>query len=318
VVHYSFTVPEDAEGTVEVIARLNYRKFDTLYMRYFQGEEFAGNDLPVLRIAEDQLEFPVGAHTTVSDAASDIPEWQRWYDYGIGLLRKQGLGELRQAEAAFEKVEELGRAEGPLGRSRVYIREGRLGDAVSALNTAAQHDPPAYPWSVSYFTGLVNKQNGYLDEALESFRSVIDTQFQEAQDRNFDFSRDYRLLNEYAGTLFERAKLERGDARKTERDRYLGDAVTWFQHALAQDPENVTANYGLAQAYTQLGQEEDAERHRRLHARYREDDNARDRAIGMARRKSAAADHASDAVVIYDLQRDGAHGLTTGERIAQE
>ena len=317
VIHYAFTVPEDAEGTVEVVARLNYRKFDTLYMRFFQGDDFAGNDLPVLTIAEDQIEFPVGAQTTVPAAASDIPEWQRWNDYGIGLLRKRGLGELRQAEEAFHEVAELQRPEGPLNLARVYIREGRLGDAVSALNAAARHDPPAYPWSVSYFTGLVNKQNGYLDEALESFRSVIDTQFQEARDRNFDFSRDYRLLNEYAGTLFERAKLERGDARKAERDRYLAEAVTWFQHALEEDPENATAHYGLAQAYTQLGQETEAENHRRLHARYKADDNARDRAIAMARRKSAAADHASDAVVIYDLQRSGAYGLWGGELVVQ-
>jgi len=318
VVHYAFTVPEDAQGTVEVIARLNYRKFDTLYTRLFQGDDFAGNDLPVLIIAEDRIEFPLGADTVAPAAVSDIPEWQRWNDYGIGLLRKRGLGELRQAEAAFERVAELERAEGPLNLARVYIREGRLGDAVSALNAAARHDPPAYPWSVSYFTGLVNKQNGYLDEALESFRSVIDTQFQEAQDRNFDFSRDYRLLNEYAGTLFERAKLERGDARKTERDRYLAEAVTWFQRALVQDPENATAHYGLAQAYTQLGQDAEAETHRRLHARYKQDDNARDRAIAMARKKSAPADHASDAVVIYDLQRPGTYGLWDGELVVQQ
>jgi hypothetical protein len=99
---------------------------------------------------------------------------------------------------------------------------------------------------------------------------------------------------------------------------YLNEAVSWFQRALEQDPENVTAHYGLAQAHTQLGQETESENHRRLHARYKEDDNARDRAIAMARRKSAAADHASDAVVIYDLQRNGAYGYTGSELIAQQ
>ncbi len=49
--------------------------------------------------------------------------------------------------------------------------------------------------------------------------------------------------------------------------------------------------------------------HRALHARYKVDDNARDRAVAAARRRDPAADHAADPVVIYDLQRPGAFGL---------
>ena len=43
--------------------------------------------------------------------------------------------------------------------------------------------------------------------------------------------------------------------------------------------------------------------HRREHERYRPDDNARDRAISIARRADPAADHAAQATVIYPLQR---------------
>ncbi len=35
--------------------------------------------------------------------------WERWNDYGIGLLRQGKKGESRQAEAAFAEVEKLGR-----------------------------------------------------------------------------------------------------------------------------------------------------------------------------------------------------------------
>ena len=58
------------------------------------------------------------------------------------------------------------------------------------------------------------------------------------------------------------------------------------------------------------GREKEASRQRALHARYKIDDNAHDRAIAMARINNPAADHAAEAVVIYDLQRDGAYGLT--------
>ncbi|NND60138.1 MAG: hypothetical protein HKN49_07700, partial [Gammaproteobacteria bacterium] len=49
------------------------------------------------------------------------------------------------------------------------------------------------------------------------------------------------------------------------------------------------------------GNDVDAERHRQLHAKYKPDDNARDRAIAIARRNDRNANHAADAVVIYDL-----------------
>ena len=51
------------------------------------------------------------------------------------------------------------------------------------------------------------------------------------------------------------------------------------------------------------------EEHRRLHEKYRPDDNARDLAVAAARRRDPAADHAAQAIVIYDLQRPGAFGL---------
>ena len=315
VVHYALQVPADAGPTVTVDVRLQYRKFDTRYMQQFQGEQFTFNDLPIVTIASDQIVFPVAGHESDVQAQNrdDIPEWQRWNDYGIALLRKGGLGQLRQAEEAFARVEALDRADGALNLARVYLREGRLNEAVGALERAAEHDPPAYPWSVAYFTAQVNAENGYLDEALEGYESVIGTRFQEARDRGFDFSQDYRLLNEYGHVLFERANLERPGSEA--RTGYLQRAAQVHQQALALDPENAEAHYGAAQAYARLGMEAEEQHHRALHAKYKVDDNARDRAVVLARQKSPAANHAADAVVIHDLQRTGAYEL---ERVAQD
>ena len=52
-----------------------------------------------------------------------------------------------------------------------------------------------------------------------------------------------------------------------------------------------------------------AANHRRLHEKYRPDDNARDKAITAARRKKPAADNAAQAITIYKLQRPEAPGL---------
>jgi Flp pilus assembly protein TadD len=307
-VHFVLHVPEDAGPDVTLEARLQYRKFDTTYMQQFQEDKFTYNDLPITTVGSDMVVLPVaGRGTSDTTQARDIPEWQRWNDYGIGLLRKGGQGQIRQAEEAFRHVEALGRPDGPLNLARACIKEGRLDEAVDALRRAADHDPPAYPWSVAYFTAVVNRQNGYLDEALEGFADIINTQFQEAHAREFDFSQDFTLLNEYAQTLFDRSKLERGaDGR---RDEYLHEAERWFQRVLELDSENAEAHYGLAQVYVRLGDSDRERAHRALYAKYKRDDNARDRAIVLARRKSAPANHAAEAIVLYDLQRPGAYEL---------
>lgn len=315
VVHFAFTVPDDVTEPIEVEAHLHFRKFDTLYMRYVQGDEFDGNDLPIITICSDSITFPVaGVAEKVANDESSIPEWQRWNDYGIGLFRKgdegSSRGELRQAEEAFAQVEALGRPDGPLNRARVAVKEGRLDDAVANLQRAAAHDPPAPPWSVSYFTGVVNAQNGYLDEAIDNFRTVIEMDTPETREREFDFSQDYRLLNELAELLFERSRLERGDERKAQRDAFLAEAEELYQSTLLIDPENIGAHYGLARIAADRGDTEREEHHRTLHAKYKPDDNARDAAVAKARQRDAAANHAAEAIVIYDLQRDGAYQLS--------
>lgn len=306
-VHFVLRVPEDSGPTLTVHAALQYRKFDTTFYRLFQDDEAAFNDLPVTTIASDTITFAVGGPSLVSEQNSDIPLWQRWNDYGIGLLRKGGRGQLRQAEEAFSQVESLGRPDGPLNLSRVYLREGRLEEAVQALQRAADNDPPAYPWSVAWFTAQVNAANGYLDEAIAGYRTLVETRFALAREREFDFSQDYRLLNELARTLFERAQVYRPDS--AEQSAALREAASWYEQALLLDPENAQAHFGLAQIHARLGNPDTEQQHRDLHARYRVDDNARDRAVQLARAMNPAADHAAEDVVLYDLHREGAFEL---------
>jgi hypothetical protein len=313
VIHYRFEVPEDVREPVTIEVALNYRKFDTIYMRYFQGDAFQGNDLPIVTLATDRITLPVRG-TTVEPQESPIVEWQRWNDYGIGLLRKAGdsgaAGELRQAEEAFTQVERLGRPDGPLNLGRVYLREGRLDDAQAALARASAHEPPAPQWSVLWFSGLVNKQNGFLDEAIEDHETLVNLDTAETREREFDFSQDYNLLNELGQTLFERAKEERGEANLARRVAFLERARDSFERTLAIDSENQAAHYNLSLILPELGEPEAAEQHRLLHEKYKPDDNARDRAVANARRRDPAANHAAEAVVIYDLQRTGAFGLS--------
>jgi len=309
VVHYRFKVPEDAKGEIDVSVKLQYRKFDAKYMKYIYPDK-EENDLPIVVMSSDTVTFPVDGEAALGQAPAKS-EWQRWNDYGIGLLLKGNKGsekgELIQAEAVFKQVEALGRADGPLNLARVYIKEGRLEEAVEALGRAVEADPPAPPWTVAWFNGVVNKQNGFLDKAIDNFRSLVDDRSQEMIDRGFDFSQDYVALNELGQTLFERAKMER--VNEAKRNEFLDLAIKRFEQALSYDSENLTAHYNLSLIHSQLGGEEKAAAHRRLHEKYRPDDNARDKAVATARRANPAADNAAQAITIYKLQRKGAPGL---------
>lgn len=315
VLHYGITIPNDLTAPLKIDVKLQYRKFDTTYMQYIRGTNFV-NDLPIRTVATDSIELPVeGVSQAVANADSPVVPWQRWNDYGIGLFLKgdkgSEKGELIQAAEAFSRVEKLGRPDGPLNLARVYFKEGRLDDAVEALQRASKSDPPAPRWTVAWLNGLVNKQNGYLDKAITEFRSILEDRYPELETRKLDFSIDYEVINELGQTLFERAKMERGEANRAQHTALLNQAIARFKRTLEIDSENVAAHHNLALIYAQLGDDQRAAEHRKLHERYRPDDNARDQAIATHRRKNPAADHAAQAIVIYDLQRPGAPGLNT-------
>ena len=237
-----------------------------------------------------------------AEAKREAADRERWNDYGIGLLRKGRLGELRQAETAFRQVEQTGRSDGPANLARVYLREGRLDEAADALGRGLAAEPPAPPWLVSWLTGQVNEQNGYLDQAIGDYRRILRNDFPSVAERGMDFSRDYRVINALGRVLFERALMERGDARKPRRDTLLRESADTFRQTLQLDPENLTAHYKLDQILRLLGEPEQAAHHARLYERFRPDDNAQERVGALHRSRNPAADHAATAIVIYDMQ----------------
>jgi hypothetical protein len=169
VVHYGFTVPAGVTAPVEVEVKLQYRKFTRYFTSYSLGA--GAPELPITTIASDRITFPIAGTSPVAAKTAPVNAWERWNDYGIGLLLEgttgSEKGELRQAADAFTEVERLGRPDGALNLARVYFKEGRLDDAVGALRRASAAGAP--PWTVAWLSGLVNKENGYLDQAIEDF-----------------------------------------------------------------------------------------------------------------------------------------------------
>ena len=319
VVHYRIDLPGDIKGPVTIEASLKYRKFDSEYLQLILAEDFNGNDLPITTMATDRITLPVEGGPTVSAAPDNtLPEWERWNDYGIGLLREgnsgASKGELRQAEEVFKQVEAMNPAQGALNLVRVYFKEGRLEEAVAAAHRAAAAKPPAPPWTLAWFSARIDHEHGHLDNAIAGLERIYHNQFEEARERGFDFSYDTNLTNELGRINFERARMERGEKRRKQREAYLNKSRSWFDRTLAVDPEHQPAHYNLALVYAELGDGEKANHHRELHDRYRPDDYAIETAVTRHRQNNPAADHAAAPFVIYDLNRPQAYGLLDGVR----
>ncbi|MCM2369693.1 tetratricopeptide repeat protein [Aporhodopirellula aestuarii] len=311
-VHYRLTTPSDSNEPIEISAKLLYRKFDTEYLDYIRrdrdperdklnlGRPGDPNDLPIVEIASDKLVLvfdEVDEDPSDSADTDSFPLWQRWNDYGIGMLLK-GKAELKQAAEAFHAVEELGRFDGPLNLARVQFAEGDLDGATESLHRAATMDPLPPSWTHSWLSGIVNRQQGNLDTAAESLRNVLETKIVE---RGFDFSLDYEVRNELGLTLIDLAQRAEVQGDEAASRDLLAEAQRHFEKVLEIDSENVTAHANLAEIFAWSGDGEKEQYHRTLHAKFKPDDNAAEVAIPAARRRYPAANHAAEALVIYDL-----------------
>jgi tetratricopeptide (TPR) repeat protein len=277
-----------------------------------EGEAFSHNHLPIATLARTGWSCPWRAAPVTGRGPFGIPDWERWNDYGIGLCwwparpasrrscaRRQAPSPRWSASAARTDPQP---GPGPLpgggpGRGRGGPGAGRPGR------------PPAPPWTLAWYSALVKRELGDLDGAIADLEALAETRFPEARERGFDFSKDYRMLTELGRTLYERARQERGEARRPARAELLSQAPERLSQALVVDPEYAPAHYQLGLILADLGDSAGAEHHRGLHDLYRADDNIAERAITRHRAENPAANHAAETVAIYDLQRIGAYEL---------
>ncbi len=308
VVHHTLNIPEELTGDITIEAQVHYRKFDSIYYRYFTGEPNKFNNLPIVQLAEDKKNI-----TVIANAASQVPvvsRWMRWNDYGIALLRSSAY---RQAEQAFAKVAELGRAEGWINLTRTYLQQGQIGQAEETLKQAANNPQFRYTWQLAYYAGVIDLQNGFIEKAIDNFHRVYESAFEQAQLSGFDFSKDYRFVTLFAQTVFQRSKML-SDKEQTYHQDW---ALKLFSEVLSLNPEWADAHFGLFQLYSAIGGDEALKKasiHKSLHQKYKADDNVHDTVIAKARAKSTAVDNAAEAIAIYPLNEPATY-MTVDEFI---
>ena len=221
-VHYQFTVPEGPPIT-ELSATLQYRKFKQKYHAWVfrNRSQTQKPDQPITTLAE--------AHRrTGQGSAATRPLWERWNDYGIGLLFE---GNMQQALRAFEQVAQIApeNPEGPINQARVLLEEGQLDPAADALEEAETRQPGYL--KTAYFRGQLHKANGTYQKALSEWDDVVST-YPDDRVVLLNIGRLHYLLGNYR------------------------EALAWFSRVLEINPESVGALYNRMLTLGALGRED--------------------------------------------------------------
>jgi len=279
--HYRLHIPENAGNKITLHARLCYRKFSWFNTQFsFAGVPdptqpkpevspdyddtkytFAGSlkgvsakreqipDLPVVALAEDEVTLNVASHNSPAPPPTEVlqaGDWQRWNDYGIGLLLQ---GDLKGAQVAFQKVTEIDakNPDGWVNIGRAAVQEGDMDRARTVLEKALSLSPDLA--RAHFFYAKVLRSDGRYDEAADHLRKVV------AQ-----YPRDRVALNDLGRILFLKRK--------------YADAVKVLQSVLAVDPEDLQAHYNLMLCYNGLGNEKQAREHQQRYMRFKADESA--------------------------------------------
>ncbi len=278
-VHYRMTVPKNVTGHINLKARLQYRKFAWWNTQFsFAGERAPGTpaatkdydngtwvftgdtskvsgqvksipDLPIVTIAENGASLTIESSTpgkTDAPMKVDSSDWERWNDYGIGLLLQ---GDLKGAAAAFTRATEADpkNPDGFVNIGRARVQEGDLDGARTALDKALALSPNL--GRAHFFYSRVLRAEGRYDDALAHLREVI------AQ-----YPRDRVVRNDAGRILFLQKK--------------YAEAIREFQYVLTIDPEDLQAHYNLMLCYNGLGQQDRAEEHQKRYLRFKADESA--------------------------------------------
>ena len=278
-VHFRMKVPNSAGNKITLTARLCYRKFawketqfafagepepdqapDSLtpgyddrtfsYKASMQGisaKQEKIPDLPIVTVAENQVAvdvLPASAAEPQAKVVVKKEDWQRWNDYGIGLLLQ---GDLKAAQAAFEKVTEADpqNPDGWVNIGRAALQEGDVARARTVLEKALQLSPDLA--RAHFFYAGVLRQEGDYDGAAQHLRKVL------AQ-----YPRDRVAVNNLGRIFFLQRK--------------YAEAVQVLQIVLVIDPEDLQAHYNLMLCYNGLGDEKMAKEHQALYLRFKADE----------------------------------------------
>jgi Flp pilus assembly protein TadD len=325
-VHYRLSIPQSAGNKITLHARLCYRKFswwntqfafagvpdatkpasevapsydDTKYaftgpLQGLSAKDQKIPDVPVVALAEDEVTLNVAPHNAPAlqpKTELHAEDWQRWNDYGIGLLLQ---GDLKGAEVAFQKVTEIDpkNADGWVNIGRAAVQEGDMDRARTVLQKAIALSPDLA--RAHYFYARVLRSDGNYDGAAAELQKVL-----------VQYPRDRVAINDLGRIQFLQRKYK--------------DAITTLNRVLAIDPEDLQAQYNLMLCYSGLGDQKQAHDHEVRYLRFKADESSQT-ITGPYRQlhpednneRQAIHEHVSVPLAALNQTAEAGHAVTAG------
>src|SRR5262245_56990953 len=259
VARFSFRLPnvngrKERAAQVTLRARVNYRRFNQEYTNYALDRQKRKMTIPIAPMAEDVVKLfsiePSLIAAATPPSMSQIPQWKRWNDFGIGLLEQAQYG---AAAEAFRKASSLSPTDSNLLVNAALAEMGteRFGPeldqylkAEKELAQALMLDPQNV--RARFYRAQIWRAQGKISKAANEFRRIA-----------AEYPRDREAQRQLGQTLFAQG--------------VLAEASAAFEAVTQIDPTDFAAWQFLGPLYAGMGRRADAERANALYRQWRDD-----------------------------------------------
>jgi len=238
---FEFNIPEDAHGPIKLVARLNYRRFNSRFIDWVnRSHPVKPSPVVEMTVAQTEVSFPGQPGNTApalpKDDAQRAALYKRWRFYGVALFDQQ---QFETAAYAFEQARMLARRGSPeevassIDLALTYMRSERAGASQVAIAKANECISRALDIAPRdgrgrYYRALLNIKQFRYSEALADLEAL-------AQER----PRDRQIWTQLASLYL----LQRRD----------NEAKQAYQHVLQIDPDGTEAHFKLSGLYWRFG-----------------------------------------------------------------
>lgn len=237
---FKFNIPEDAHGPIKLVARLNYRRFNSRFIDWVnRSHPVKPSPVVEMTVAETEVSFTGRVRKTSAppkDEAQIAALYKRWRFYGVALFDQQ---QFEAAAYAFQQARMLTRRDSPdevassIDLALTYMRMERAGDPQTKIKKASECISRALEIApkdgrARFYRALINIKQFRYGEALADLEAL-------AQER----PRDRQVWTQLASIYL----LQRRDS----------EAKLAYQQVLKIDPDDTEAHFRLGGLYWRFG-----------------------------------------------------------------